>query len=229
MLLSYPSIVVDQLHRISEAEIAIDIANLNQLAGRLNLFKRKGMQRPVGAGCHLRLPHSMVEQTVSDTSAPHHHFKMEGIHMSKDLWRQGDLMAKTDLKDAYFVVQFYLLDCHALLAWVFTKGSNNGPKGNGHQTHCLHIRHADHVGSSKRSHSGDGVPDHVGSSNRSHSGDSVYTRNLGFVTNFPKSILEARRMLEFLGFQSRFELHGAQTLTYKNEEHQKGYRKGPCI
>ena len=35
---------------------------------------------------------------------PHHHFKMEGIHMLKDLLRQGDLMAKIDLKDAYFVV-----------------------------------------------------------------------------------------------------------------------------
>ena len=34
----------------------------------------------------------------------HHHFKMEGIHMLKDLLRQGDFMAKIDLKDAYFAV-----------------------------------------------------------------------------------------------------------------------------
>ena len=35
---------------------------------------------------------------------PHHHFKMEGIHMLKDLLKQGDFMAKIDLKDAYFAV-----------------------------------------------------------------------------------------------------------------------------
>ena len=33
---------------------------------------------------------------------PHHHFEMEGIHMLKDLLKQGDFMAKIDLKDAYF-------------------------------------------------------------------------------------------------------------------------------
>ena len=41
---------------------------------------------------------------------PHHHFKMEGIHMLKDLLRQGDLMAKIDLKDAYFAVPISELD-----------------------------------------------------------------------------------------------------------------------
>ena len=35
---------------------------------------------------------------------PHHHFKMEGIHMLKDLLKQGDFMAKIDVKDAYFAV-----------------------------------------------------------------------------------------------------------------------------
>ena len=35
---------------------------------------------------------------------PHHHFKMEGIHMLKDLLRQGDYMAKIELKDAYLSV-----------------------------------------------------------------------------------------------------------------------------
>ena len=35
---------------------------------------------------------------------PHHHFKMEGIHMLKDLLRQRDMMANIDLKDAYFAV-----------------------------------------------------------------------------------------------------------------------------
>jgi hypothetical protein len=35
---------------------------------------------------------------------PHHHFKMEGIHMLQDLLKQGDFMAKIHLKDAYFAV-----------------------------------------------------------------------------------------------------------------------------
>ena len=33
---------------------------------------------------------------------PHHHFKMEGIHMLKDLLKQGDFMTKIDLKDTYY-------------------------------------------------------------------------------------------------------------------------------
>lgn len=34
----------------------------------------------------------------------HHRFKMEGIHILKDLLRKGDCMAKIDSKDAYFTV-----------------------------------------------------------------------------------------------------------------------------
>ena len=32
---------------------------------------------------------------------PHNHFKMEGVHMLKDLLRKGDWMAKVDQKDTY--------------------------------------------------------------------------------------------------------------------------------
>ena len=32
------------------------------------------------------------------------HFKMEGIHMLRDLLKKGDFMVKLDLKDAYFTV-----------------------------------------------------------------------------------------------------------------------------
>ena len=35
---------------------------------------------------------------------PYEHFKMEGIHMLRDLLRKGGFMAKIDLKDAYFTV-----------------------------------------------------------------------------------------------------------------------------
>ena len=35
------------------------------------------------------------------------HFKMEGIHMLKDLLKPNDFMAKIDLKDAYFTVPIW--------------------------------------------------------------------------------------------------------------------------
>ena len=35
---------------------------------------------------------------------PYQHFKMEGLHMLKDLLQEGDYMCKLDLKDAYFTV-----------------------------------------------------------------------------------------------------------------------------
>ena len=35
---------------------------------------------------------------------PSGHFKMEGIHMVRDLLRKGDFMVKIDLKDAYFTI-----------------------------------------------------------------------------------------------------------------------------
>ena len=35
------------------------------------------------------------------------HFKMEGIHMLRDLLRQGDYMVKIDLKDAYLTVPIW--------------------------------------------------------------------------------------------------------------------------
>ena len=69
------------------------------------------------------------------------HFKMEGIHLLKDLLRKGDWMAKVDLKDAYFMIPIHGQDrdflkfmfkdkCYrfnclpfglACVPWVFTK------------------------------------------------------------------------------------------------------------
>ena len=36
------------------------------------------------------------------------HFKIEGIHMLRDLLRKGDFMVKLDLKDAYFTVPVWI-------------------------------------------------------------------------------------------------------------------------
>ena len=38
------------------------------------------------------------------------HFKMEGIHLLKDLLKKGHWMAKVDLKDAYFMVPIHKQD-----------------------------------------------------------------------------------------------------------------------
>ena len=38
------------------------------------------------------------------------HFKMEGIHILRDLLRAGDWMTKVDLKDAYFMVPIHKED-----------------------------------------------------------------------------------------------------------------------
>ena len=35
------------------------------------------------------------------------HFKMEGIHLVKDLLQKGDWMVKLDLKDAYFAIPIH--------------------------------------------------------------------------------------------------------------------------
>ncbi len=54
--------------------------------------KKDGNQRPV------------INLKRLNTFEKTKHFKMDGIHMLKHLLRQGDWMAKVDLKDAYFMI-----------------------------------------------------------------------------------------------------------------------------
>ena len=54
--------------------------------------KKDGGQRPI---INLKKLNSLVQTD---------HFKMEGIHMLKDLLKPGDWMTKVDLKDAYFMI-----------------------------------------------------------------------------------------------------------------------------
>ena len=58
--------------------------------------KKGGGQRPV------------VNLKPLNQFLPYEHFKMEGIHMVRDLLRKGDFMVKIDLKDAYFTVPLCL-------------------------------------------------------------------------------------------------------------------------
>ena len=93
---------------------------------------------------------------------PHHHFKMEGIHMLKDLLKKGDFMAKIDLKDAYFAVpisepdkkylrfrwkgQMYQFNClpfglscmRSLGLYQDNQGSSSSLEGDGRENNNLH-------------------------------------------------------------------------------------------
>ena len=39
-----------------------------------------------------------------NTFIPYQYFKMEGLHLIKDILQEGDFMCKRNLKDAYFLV-----------------------------------------------------------------------------------------------------------------------------
>jgi hypothetical protein len=54
--------------------------------------KKDGSQRPV---INLKQLNKYIH---------YHHFKMEGVHMVKDLLQEGDFLCKLDLRDAYFCV-----------------------------------------------------------------------------------------------------------------------------
>ena len=49
-------------------------------------------------------PEARSESPSPQSVIPYEHFKMEGIHMLRDLLRKGDFMVKIDLKGAYFTV-----------------------------------------------------------------------------------------------------------------------------
>ena len=142
---------------------------------------------------------------------PHHHFKMEGIHMLKDLLKQGDFMAKIDLKDAYFAVpisepdkkylrfrwksQMYQFNCLpfglSCAPWVFTKIT----KAVAAVLREMGVRIIMYIDDMLiMAESETLLRDHV-------KGVVYLLENLGFVINFPKSSLEPKRALEFLGFQ----------------------------
>ena len=49
------------------------------------------------------------------------HFKMEGIHMLRDLFKKGDFLVKLDLKDAYLTIPVW--KAHQLFLHFLWKGS----------------------------------------------------------------------------------------------------------
>ena len=160
--------------------------------------KKDGGMRPI---VNLKSLNSFVE-TV--------HFKMEGIQMVKDILRPGDWMTKVDLKDAYFMIPIatnqrrllrfqwqgttYQFNCLPFglssAPWVFTKTTR--PIVGILRTLGLRmiiyiddiLIMADTLHTAKE-----------------HTAALIYLlENLGFIINFPKSLLEPTREIEFLGF-----------------------------
>ena len=138
------------------------------------------------------------------------HFKMEGIHILRDLLRTGDWMTKVDLKDAYFMVPIheedraflkfsfkertYQFKCLpfglACAPWVFTK-ILKPLAAQLRQPGMRLIVYIDDI--LILAESKELAREHV-------IGLIYLLENLGFVINQPKSILEPTQSIEFLGF-----------------------------
>ena len=160
--------------------------------------KKDGGQRPV---VNLKRLNSFVKTE---------HFKMEGIHMLKDLLRPGDWMAKVDLKDAYFMIpiaredreflkfkwqeQTFQFNCLPFglssAPWVFTKTTR--PIAAALRELGLRlIIYIDDI--LIMAESPELLKDQI-------MGMVFLLENLGFVVNHTKSQFEPTQEIEFLGF-----------------------------
>ena len=160
--------------------------------------KKDGGTRPI---INLKRLNSHVE-TV--------HFKMEGIHMLKDILKQGDWMTKVDLKDAYFMIpmasnmkrflrfrwqsQTYQFNCLPFglssAPWVFTKTTR--PIVTVLRTLGLRmIIYIDDILIMADSQA----------MAREHTATLIFLlENLGFIINYPKSLLDPTQEIDYLGF-----------------------------
>ena len=139
------------------------------------------------------------------------HFKMESIHMLKDLLKAGDWMAKIDLKDAYFMIPIaqedrdflcfewknknYHFNCLPFglssAPWVFTKTTKPVVAALRELGLRLIIYIDDIL-----------MMAETESLLKEHILAAVYLlENLGFVINHPKSELVPTQEIEFLGFK----------------------------
>ena len=160
--------------------------------------KKDGGQRPI---INLKKLNSFVQTE---------HFKMEGIHMLKDLLKPGDWMTKVDLKDAYFMIpvttdhrkllQFkwlgetYQFNCLPFglssAPWVFTKTTK--PIVAILRTMGLRmIMYIDDIL----------ILSETESLSREQTAGLIFLlENLGFIISYPKSFLTSSKRIEFLGF-----------------------------
>ena len=160
--------------------------------------KKDGRQRPV------------INLKRLNQSVKTEHFKMEGIHMLKDLLKAGDWMAKIDLKDAYFMIPIaqedreflcfqwkdrsYQFNCLPFglssAPWVFTKTTRPMVAALRELGLRLIIYIDDILAMAETE-----------SLLRDHTTAVIYLlENLGFVINHPKSELTPTQEIDFLGF-----------------------------
>ena len=165
--------------------------------------KKDGAIRPI---INLKALNHFVEVT---------HFKMEGIHMLKDLLRQGDFMTKVDLKDAYFMIpiaedqrkflrfawqgRMYQFNCLPFglssAPWVFTKTSRAVIL----TLRTLGLRLIIYIDDILiMAETEDKAKDHT-------VGLIFLLENLGFIVNYQKSQLNPTREIDFLGFSINSE------------------------
>jgi len=170
----------------------------SQFLSNLFLVKKKGGgNRPV------------INLKSLNTFIPYQHFKMEGLHMLKDLLKEGDFMCKLDLKDAYFIIPIkqncrkylrflwkervfeFLCLCFGLgpAPLIFTK-IMKVPLAILRQMNIILIIYLDDILIISRTRAG-----------LIQSRDTVIflLQNLGFVINIKKSAFEPTQKIEFLG------------------------------
>lgn len=143
------------------------------------------------------------------------HFKMEGIHMLKDILKHGDWMTKVDLKDSYFMIPMapnqrrllrfkwqgtaYQFNCLPVqLPTIWTVVSTMGL----YQDHQTNSEHPQNYGS-EDDYIHRRCPDHgrdETSCKRTHCWHDFSLENLGFIINHPKSLLNPTQEIDFLGF-----------------------------
>ena len=179
--------------------------------------KKDGGIRPV---VNLKALNSHVQQVP---------FKMEGIHLLKDILRPGDWMTKVDLKDAYFSIpvsshdrkflrfrwqgKMYQFNCLPFglssAPWIFTKATK--PVVTILRT--LGMRIIIYI---------DDILVMAPSKElaQEHTECLIFLlENLGFTVNRQKSLTDPTQEIEFLGLVADSVFDGAQITGFKDQEH----------
>ena len=166
--------------------------------------------------------HPVVHLKPLNRNIPYEHFKMEGIHMLKDLLKTGDYLVKIDMKDAYLTVpiwhkhQKYLRFLWKDNMWEFAClpfGLASAPRVFPKllkpvvavlRQMGLRIIHLDDILIMSKSY--DLALTHASTALN-------LLQGLGFVVNYEKSCLESSQIIGFLGFEIN-----SQTLTISSRE-----------
>ena len=160
------------------------------------------------------------------------HFKMEGIHMLKDLLRKGDYLIKIDLKDAYLTVpvwkghqkhlRFELVEGHSARVCLPSVWASHYSQGF-HQTYEACSSHAETKGSAPnylfRRHADHGRVSQPGTSPCSHSSES--TRKSGVCYQLQKLSADFKSANRVFRLSDRFSSFVAPTPRRKVAKNKK--------